>query len=160
MREIPLTKNKVALVDDGDFERLNQYTWKAFKRHNNWNAVRHVGETMFYMHRDILGLSYGDGTIVDHINGNGLDNQRDNLRLCSVKENIRNQHTTCGSSRYKGVSWSKQRDRWRATIMVDRRHKHLGFFDNELDAAVAYDIAAMKYFGEFSFCNFEMAAAA
>lgn len=154
MQKIPLTQDKIALVDTEDFERINPHKWCAFKHGNSWYAIRRVGGTMIYMHREILGLAVNSGSITDHVNGNGLDNRKSNLRLCSVKENVRNQHTTSGFSQYKGVSWHKQRNRWRATIMVNRKQKHLGLFGREDIAALAYDMAAVREFGEFACLNF------
>ena len=111
------------------------------------------GETrkIWALHRDILGNP--EGKVVDHINGNKLDNRKYNLRVCSIKENIRNSKPKEGTSKYKGVHWDKSRNKWVSSIKVDREGKYLGRFNKEIDAAKAYDVAAEKYFGEFARLN-------
>jgi hypothetical protein len=97
------------------------------------------------------------GQVVDHINGDIYDNRRSNLRLCTNAENIRNAQKRCikkATSKFKGVGFDSNRNRWRATITVDWKTKHLGYFDSEEDAAKAYDIASEKYHGEFGRKNF------
>ena len=93
------------------------------------------------------------GTIVDHINGNGLDNRLENLRLCSNSENSRNMRRGRGASNFKGVSWFERDNCWRSYIVMLGRQLHLGYFDSEAEAARAYDIAAAKLFGEFAKLN-------
>lgn len=161
MKEILLTQGQVAIVDDADYDWLNQHKWQAnyFKHTNSFYATRHTPAIngkhyVIYMHRQILGLERGDGKQGDHINHNTLDNRQANLRICTRQQNEMNrkpnQNTT---SQFKGVCWDKARRRWRALIYLNGVSKHLGFFNEEKDAALAYNEAAKKYFGEFAYLN-------
>jgi len=95
--------------------------------------------------------------VVDHINHNRSDNRRCNLRTCTQSQNMANRRKHKGlSSKYKGVHWRKKEKRWRAQIRINYRTIYLGQFVDELDAATAYDITALKYFGEFTLPNFEI----
>ena len=112
MKKIPLTQNKFALVDDADYDWLNQFKWYARNEGQRYYACRsfrvdgHVHHIV--MHRLILGLKEGDGKITDHIDGNGLNNSRSNLRICTSAENNFNQRPQAGkTSKYKGVHWDK-----------------------------------------------------
>ena len=153
MQEIPLTQGRVALVDAEDFERLTQWSW-CF---SHGYAVRgeRLGGThrLVYMHRHVLGLKSHDGCCVDHVNGNGLDNRRCNLRVATQAENNRNRRAT--PCRHKGISFDhRYRRPWRARIMVARRTIELGRFATAEQAARAYDRAAREHFGEFALLNF------
>jgi hypothetical protein len=103
------------------------------------------------MHQLITGWP-----LTDHINGNGLDNRRANLRPASAEENQRNQRKTHGTSRYKGVCWFKATKRWHAQIRTGGKRHHLGFYTEEVEAALAYDAAARNLFGDFAAVNFPM----
>lgn len=151
IRFIPLTKNKVAIVDAADYQWLSKYKWNAAERSTTFYACRNNG-TSVYMHRQIT--KDPKGLVVDHIDGNGLNNRGSNLRLCTVSENLRNRQPTRAGSKYKGVSFRKQRNKWRAEITLNGRHYHIGLFDNETDAAKAYDRKAAELFGEFAYLNF------
>jgi hypothetical protein len=158
-RRIPLTQGKYAIVDPEDFERLNKHKWHAVKSGSTFYAIRCVGPakrtTYIRMHREILHPP--DHLVVDHINHNGLDNRKANIRPATRAQNNFNRLIAKGknsSSKYKGVSWKKDRKKWRARIHVNGRYKFLGYFKEEKQAAKAYDEAAKKYHGEFASLNF------
>jgi hypothetical protein len=95
--------------------------------------------------------------MIDHINGDPSDNRIENLRECDSLGNARNKKISSrSSSKFKGVAWKKSHNRWRARIMVNRQDIFLGYFDDEKDAAMAYDNAARLYFSEFARCNFPL----
>jgi hypothetical protein len=160
MKEILLTQGQVALVDDQDFEWLLKYKWYA-----QWNtdtcsygAARSIRENgkkkTVLMHRAIMNARPNQQ--VDHRNHNTLDNRRENLRLCTHGENQHNQRPQIGcSSKYKGVSWHKARNKWVVYIHLNDQQFHLGCFADEVEAAHVYDDAAHKMFGEFAFTNFQ-----
>jgi len=158
-KEIQLTQGKVAIVDDEDYEWLSQWKWYAVKSYNMFYAVRNITkpggkQTLILMHRVILGLEPGDPQLCDHKNHTGLDNRRDNLRICNNSQNHQNECLRRNhSSAFKGVSWRKSRNKWRALIGVDGKQKHLGYFNSEIEAVKAYDESAKIYFGEFACIN-------
>lgn len=156
MKEIQLTRKKVALVDSQDYEQLNQWSWYANSNSPHlWYACRRKQvdkkRTLFLMHRVILNAPRH--LQVDHINGNGLDNTRANLRLCTQSQNLHNQRTVFGSSKYKGVYWNKFGKQWRAHIGIDGKVVHLGYFRSEKQAALAYDNIVIKIIGKFAYTN-------
>ena len=167
MKEIPLTRGLIALVDDDDCEWLSQWQWHCgtYNGHHTYYAARRkrgvgtIGRSTIFMHREILlrhGANYGNKSVTDHINGNGLDNRKINLRLCQGGENQMNMRSRGGASKYKGVLFRKDRNKWIASISVRGRRIHLGTFNNEESSARAYDLAAIKYFGEFAKTNQEL----
>ena len=159
-REIPLTLGQVALVDDEDYDALvAQGKWRAMKRKSGcpYYAMNHVpksegGYFSQCMHRFIMATPKDLET--DHINGDGLDNRRANLRNATHTQNGANRHkrSTGTSSQYKGVSYRPAR--WEANINWQREHRYLGSFASEEEAARAYDEAAREVHGEFACLNF------
>lgn len=160
MKKIPLSQGLFALVDDEDFEYLNQFKWYAYKSRSTFYAGRKLRlgvnkRQIIVMHREILGLKYSE-IKGDHIDHNGLNNQRHNLRIATNSENCKNQKPRIGfSSKYKGVCWHKRDEKWNAAIFEEGKKKHLGYFTNEIEAAKAYDNAAKIYFKEFACLNFK-----
>ncbi len=151
---ISLRGDAVALVDDDDWFLALEHDW--FRDDNGYAAMIREGH-IERMHRIIVDAQPGE--LVDHINGDRLDNRRANLRVCSNRENQRNRPkpktTAKVASRFKGVSWDKCNRTWRAKIVVDGRQLHLGTFADETEAAAAYDQAARIHFGDFAWTNSE-----
>jgi len=141
MKKILLTQNQLALVDNADYEWLCQYKWQALKAKYTFYAQRHIkidGRcTSVSMHRVILGLKFGDGKEIDHIDGNGLNNQRSNLRICSRSEN--NDNRPC---RWKGFYRRNTDGKFIARIQLRGKRKWLGSFTFWPDAQKAYNLAA------------------
>lgn len=160
MKRIELTQGKVALVDDADFESLIQHKWYARKMGNVYYAMRHgkrkltLNQPTIFMHRVILGLQPGDKQQCDHRDGDGLNNQRANLRVCTNQQNgYSRKKYKVGTSKYKGVCWSLCAHKWQSQIQVKRTHIYLGYFNSERKAAQAYDVAAIKHHGDFALTN-------
>ncbi len=140
-----------ALVDDEDFTELSQTKWYVGRNHC---GILYVVCDDKRMHRVILGLVKRDGLIVDHRNGNPLDNQRHNLRICTNQQNCMNSKPRKGSSIYKGVTYCKQSRNWQAQLIVNGKHVRLGSHQKEQDAAKAYDAKVTKLYGDFARTNF------
>ena len=160
-REIPLSQGLVALVDDADLNLvMSRGKWHAAASRTTHYAHRNVRvgsrRTTELMHTFLTGWS-----LVDHRNGNGLDNRRSNLRQATNTENARNaKRGKNNTSGFKGVTshLAPRGLRWRARITVDRTTIHLGVFDTAEAAARAYDTAALERFGEFAHLNFPQGA--
>lgn len=161
MKEIPLTKGQVALVDDADYEWLMQWKWTASRSGKAWRAYRqeiHNGKMVtISLHRFIMNPP--DSYEVDHINRNPLDNRRENLRICTHRQNMCNRtRDPRAKYAYKGIEPNRNRSgkpaRWHAYIVVHRKKIGLGSFDTPEEAARAYDQAACEHFGEFATLNF------
>jgi hypothetical protein len=152
-RLIPLTQDKFAIVDAEDYEELSKHKWHTNKSHKSEYAARKPGRKHISMHR--LLLNAPPGLLVDHRDGNGLNNRKSNLRLCTHQENTYNQRPRRGgTSRFKGVYWHKTEKKYTARIRKNGKRYSLGYFHDEIEAAVAYGIKAMEFFGEFAYLNF------
>lgn len=156
VKELPLTKGYIALVDDQDYVGLSQYSWWACVCGGGLVYARGwVNKSRIKMHRLILDAPVG--IAVDHINRNTLDNRRSNLRLCTMSENLANIATsTVNSSGYKGVSWHRATRKWAACLHARRKEFYLGEYETPQEAALAYDEAARIHFGEFALTNEQM----
>ena len=153
---IALTKGKFALVDKANYEWLSQYKWHLSQAFGGtlYAARSAKGKRApIRMHREIMKTP--KGMVTDHINGNGLDNRECNMRNCKPAENKRNcrPHKNA-SSKYKGVSYEPKLGKYVASICPNRKYTFLGCFDDEIEAARAYDRAAVKAFGQYAYLNF------
>lgn len=152
IRYIPLTQGMHAIVDAADFDWLNQHKWtlqpaRCGKTHY---AVRRTQEGKIFMHRAIMQPP--PGLFVDHINRNGLDNRRSNLRNCTRLQNLQNRYWNAGQSKYRGVS--PVGDKWQAIVGYNNETLYLGVFDTEEEAARVRDRKAYELAGEFAYLNF------
>jgi hypothetical protein len=155
-KEIQLTQGKVAIVDDEDFEYLNQFKWHASKLSGKFYARRYIKlsnpNIKILMHRDVMKPE--KAFVIDHIDGNTLNNQKNNLRICTHAQNMRNSKININNtSGFKGVYWHKITSKWMAYICFNNKRIHLGVFHVLKDAARAYNDAALKYHGEFANLN-------
>ena len=150
---IKLTQGKSTIVSSSDYEHLNSFKWYYNKGYVSRNYINEDGnKRVLYMHRYVMDCPRGKQ--VDHINGNKLDNCRENLRITTSTGNNRNRAKSAGTtSKYKGVNWSKQNQRWLCRLKVKRKTVYLGYYDTEEEAAKVYNEAAIKYFGEFARLN-------
>lgn len=150
MANLLLSQGQVALVDDADFEYLNQWKWSCVKDGNTQYAIRHIRKdgkrTTISMHRQLLKTPKGYET--DHINRNGLDNRRINLRLATTAQNQWNRRPLKNRSGYEGVRWD--RGKWRIDMTVNNKPTYFGRFSNIKDAVLARKLIKQKYHGEFA----------
>ena len=157
MKHIPLTKGKFAIVDDADYKWLNQWKWYARKCQNRYYAARKITvngkQHTVYMHRFIMNVL--PELEVDHKNRNSLDDRRNNLRICQSQQNKWNTNLQKRkkTSKYKGVCFDKQLNKWKAYISLNDEKIHLGYYKNEDEAGLAYNSKAIEFFGEFANLN-------
>ena len=157
MKKIPLTQGKFAIVDDEDYDFLNQWKWQYSCGGYAIRTDRVQGKRTILMHRVILErMGFTDFEECDHINQHRCDNSRPNLRPATRGQNRRNKSKQSSNiSGYIGVGWCRDKLKWRARITVNGKQKHLGLFKNIEDAVQARDKAAKKYHGEFAALNKE-----
>ena len=159
---IPLTHGLVALIDAEDYKLVSKHKWHAKicatrpgLIYAATNETQNGKQRTIRLHRLLLNI-IDPKIFVDHINHNGLDNRKENLRICTNTQNCRNakKRLANGASKFKGVSWSKRCNKFHAAIQINKQYKHIGYFTSELEAAKAYDKVAKTYFGEFAYLNF------
>ena len=159
MKLIPLTQGQFAIVDDDEFEYISRFNWHSIRSsaRNVWYAAR-TGrsssgkEVRIPIQREIMRLSIEDERVIDHKDGNGLNNQKCNLRICTVQDNARNR-PSWGKSKYKGVTRRASTGKWIARICINYESVYIGIFAEEYDAALAYNLKAEEVFGEFARLN-------
>ena len=152
---IKLTRGQIAIIDQDDYKAISQFKWQAhydpslgqyYAVDTRWHKEKKVYYTA-RMHREIMNCP--NGMEVDHINGNKLDNRKCNLRICTRTQNMHNRKKYKNSTNnYKGVF--RHGEKWRASIMANRKKHYLGVFETEIEAYKAYQVASKKYHGEFS----------
>lgn len=151
---VPLTRGHFAKVDAEDIPVVEGRLWRAAKWRSGWYAVRSVNRSTIPMHRAIMHPL--EVMVVDHINGNGLDNRRDNLRIATASQNLMNRRGAQAGNRsgYIGVHWHKATGKWRAAVKTAGASVDVGFFEDKEAAAHARDSAAIEMHGEFASLNF------
>ncbi|HYE77557.1 MAG TPA: HNH endonuclease [bacterium] len=163
MKEIPLNKGMMAWVDDEDFEKLSSYRWRVVKGKTGMYAYTTVGIAPYVrkgysMHSMLIEVP--PGMVTDHIDGNGLNNQKSNLRVCTHAQNMMNQRKarTSKTSPYKGVSWCKDQEKWRVQLITGGKVYRFGRYTDPVEAARVYDREARRMFGEYARLNFPESA--
>lgn len=154
MKTIKLTHGKFALVDENDYEKLSIYKWyygtDGYAVRKPYDRVTGTNPHIFRMHRVILDAKRGQ--LIDHKNGNRLDNRKENLRFCTYIENGRNSKGRNSTSGFKGISWDKVNNKWKVQINPGK-NINLGRFTS-LDMAIrVYNENAIKYYGDFAYLN-------
>lgn len=160
MKKIKLTNGKYSLVSDSDFFELSKYKWWRTDRTSNQYAERSFWDKnkkrvrKVLMHRIIMGLKTGDKRQIDHIDGNGLNNQRTNLRICTLQKNQHNRRRQKNNtSGYKNITWVKETKKWRVAIDYNNKTYNLGRYKNKMEAKKVRDIWLLKLHKEFASYN-------
>lgn len=151
MKTIPLSQNKFALVDDEDFDFLNQWKWSFRSNYASRADYTDKNNIKWTVLMSRVLMDNPEGMHVDHINGNTLDNRKRNLRVCTTGQNQCNSRAKSG--KFKGVSFDKTKNKWIARIQADKKPKRIGAFDTEIEAAQAYDLAAKEIHKEYARTN-------
>lgn len=158
---IPLAQGLFTIVDADDFDILSQYKWQLKKPTKGRTTYytfcvtpsKNGKRKSIFMHRLLMDAK--SGQLVDHINGNGLDNRKSNLRIATQSQNSANSKLPItNTSGFKGVSWCKRSRKWMASIRINKLKKTLGYFTDPIVAAKAYDVAAKSHFKTFARVNF------
>jgi hypothetical protein len=155
MKTIPLTNNKTAIVDDQDYSELSNYKWHCYQDPLSkiWYAKRTTPrmngkQKTIRMHQQIMGRP-----LIDHINHNGLDNRRCNLRICTTSQNMKNnQRKILNSSGFRGVYLDKNvktSHKWRTIIRINNKNISLGYYDTPEKASEIFNIKSKEIYGEF-----------
>jgi len=164
---VPVKSNKYGnisfFIDGEDFDKIKEYTWGVNYNKNadsfyiKTNKRLDINKrTVILLHR--LIMNYPKNMVIDHINGNTLDNRKENLRVCTIGENSCNckKYSNGKLSKFKGVSFDKNVKKYKAYIKKNRKYIHLGYFMTEKEASEAYDVASKKYHGEYSKTNYKL----
>lgn len=161
MKKIRVGPERFTIVDDSDFELVARYSWQSYLHHGNFVVHRPRRDfdpqglglpRKIYLHRFLMNAQKGQ--IVDHIDGDSLNNQRSNLRFCDYSGNSSNTSSRLGSSsRFLGVSRSRTPNRWVAQYEFNYKNYHIGVYDSEKEAALIYNVAASFAFREFARLN-------
>ncbi len=158
-RRIKLTRGKYAIVDAEDFEKLNQYKWHC--TYNGYacrsvyiSGIKNKKQVYVFMHNTVCPAPAGK--ITDHVNRNKLDNRKANLRPATQKQNVWNRRIKKENrkTQYNGIMWRRDRKKWRVRLTINGRQRTFGHYDDEIEAAKAYDEMAKKYRGDFAVLNF------
>lgn len=151
VRQVQLTKGKIALVDDKDYGRVMTRRWTAYLNGKNWYCHASIDGKQVPLHRFILNAS--PGVTIDHRDHDGLNNQRQNLRPCTTQQNLMNSGPRNGTSKFKGVAFCKRTGKWQAAMCHNGKTLFLGRHEKEEDAAAAYNRKALELFSDFAWLN-------
>ena len=156
MKTIPLTQDKFTIVDDEDYSRICMFKWCANQSRNTFYAIsdsiKQKKKTRIIMHRLIMNAQ--KGVQIDHKDGNGLNNRKNNLRFANSSQQRQNSRThRKTTSKFKGVCFDKNKKLWCVRTCINYKRIYLGYFKDETAAAIAYDKKAIELFGEFARLN-------
>jgi hypothetical protein len=152
VRYIPLTKGRYAIIDAADYERASEHKWCASCSGCRIYAYCHMNGKTVALHRFLTNAP--KGMVVDHIDGNTLNDRRSNLRVCTQQQNLYNSRPKGKSSHFKGICWDKGKRRWVVYVRYEGRNIYVGRFRSEINAARAYDRKAYECFGQYAYLNF------